>query len=136
LKVDKYNIPDYLLYTKEHEWARIESDGNVVVGITDYAADQLHDIVFVELPAVGSQQKQGSRACSVESVKSSADVTSPLSGKVTKVNNELSIHPEKVNQSPYGEGWFFELTPLDIESERKNLMDSKAYSEYLKALLG
>jgi glycine cleavage system H protein len=135
LKLDKYDIPDDLLYTKEHEWARVGAN-STVVGITDYAADQLHDIVFVELPPQGSEQKQGSRVCSVESVKSSADVTSPLSGRVIRVNETLSTHPEKVNQSPYGDGWFFEISPSNLESEKGNLLDAKGYAEYLKGLLG
>jgi glycine cleavage system H protein len=135
LSSKQYELPDDLLYTTEHEWAKVISAKEVVVGITSYAADQLHDVVYVELPALGSRQIQGKTACSVESVKSTSDVTSPFSGIVVQVNESLLQHPEKVNQSPYGEGWFFKLEPSDLDSEKGNLMNSTQYTEFIKKLI-
>jgi|GEM_PF-5867 glycine cleavage system H protein len=129
-----YDIPDGLLYTKEHEWAKIISEKEVVVGITSYAAEQLHDVVFVELPQPGNEVSQGKSACTVESVKSTSDVMSPFSGKVTKVNDELPTHPELVNKEPYNRGWFFVLEPSNLEREKANLMNASEYRKYLQSL--
>jgi glycine cleavage system H protein len=129
-----YDIPDGLLYTKEHEWAKIISEKEVVVGITSYAAEQLHDVVFVELPQPGNEVSQGKSACTVESVKSTSDVMSPFSGKVTKVNDELPTHPELVNKEPYNRGWFFALEPSNLEREKANLMNASEYRKYLQSL--
>ncbi|MEM3803789.1 MAG: glycine cleavage system protein GcvH [Conexivisphaerales archaeon] len=130
-----YDIPDDLLYTKEHEWARIISDKEVLVGITSYAADQLHDVVFVELPQVGAEVSQGKSACTVESVKSTSDVMSPFSGKVTNINKELTLHPELVNKEPYGEGWFYRLEPSMLDEEKANLMTAAEYRKYIESLI-
>ncbi|MDG6929500.1 MAG: glycine cleavage system protein GcvH [Nitrososphaerota archaeon] len=134
MKASKYEIPEDLLYTQEHEWARIVSPTEVVVGITDYAADMLHDVVFVILPAVGGSQKRGSSVASVESVKSTSDVMAPLSGEVLAVNDALAQHPEKVNQSPYGEGWFFKVRPSALESESGGLLTPAAYADLVARL--
>jgi len=129
-----YDVPDDLLYTKEHEWAKIISEREVRIGITSYAAKQLHDVVFVELPQLGLEVSQGKSACIVESVKSTSDVMSPFSGKITKVNDELSLHPELVNKDPYERGWFFVLEPANLEKEKGNLMNASEYKKYLKSL--
>ncbi|HOS03870.1 MAG TPA: glycine cleavage system protein GcvH, partial [Candidatus Hydrogenedentes bacterium] len=106
-------FPDDLRYTKDHEWIR--DDGNVyTVGITAYAAEQLGDITYVELPEVGTHVKQGAHAATVESVKAASDVYSPVAGHIAEINEELEARPELVNESPYDNGWFFRLD--DVES--------------------
>ncbi|MEM0287673.1 MAG: glycine cleavage system protein GcvH [Nitrososphaerota archaeon] len=134
MKVGKYEIREDLLYTKDHEWIKIINDNESVVGITDYAADMLHDIVFVSLPEEGSEIKQGAVAATVESVKSTADVMIPLSGRIILTNKELLQHPEKVNQSPYEDGWFFRLKPYNTESEKKSLLTPSAYADLIQHL--
>lgn len=126
------NVPDNLFYTKEHEWVRME--GNLgTVGITDYAQNSLGDITFVELPEVGGIFKQNSVFISIESVKAASDIYIPLSGKVVKVNDILSASPEKINQSPYSEGWLVQIEITD-ENEKSNLMSSSDYCHYLEQL--
>jgi len=124
------NLPEDLKYTKDHEWAQ-KTDGNVKMGIDDYAQDQLGEIVFVEMPEVGDKLAQGDELGSVESVKAVAEVYSPVSGEVTAVNDALEDSPELVNESCYGEGWIVEIKP-DDPSQLDNLMDKKAYLEMLK----
>lgn len=131
-----YEIPEGLYYTKEHEWAKVVSDKEVIVGITSYAAEQLHDIVFVELPELGKEVLQGRTACTVESVKSTADVMSPFSGRVVRVNEELNTHPELVNMEPYGKGWFFIVQPEKLDMEKGNLMSAEEYRKFLKSITG
>ena len=116
-------------YAKTHEWARIEGD-LVVVGISDYAQDALSDVVFVELPAVGSTVSAGSAVAVVESVKAAEDVYSPVSGEVVAVNEKLVERPELVNADPYGEAWFFKVRPSDL-GELDGLMDAAAYEAFL-----
>ncbi len=130
--IEELIIPEDLKYTKEHEWAKVEGD-KIKVGITDFAQDQLGDVVFVELPEVGSSFKQNEVFATVESVKAVSEVYMPVSGRILEVNNALEEKPELVNQSPYDEGWFVIVEPEDL-SEIENLMDSKAYLEYLKGL--
>ncbi|MBI3841030.1 MAG: glycine cleavage system protein GcvH [Thaumarchaeota archaeon] len=129
-----YGIPDDLLYTKEHEWARQEGHA-VKIGITDYAAKTLNDVVYVTTPKLGGKVQQFQTMGTVESIKAVSELYSPVSGTVTKVNSRLDMSPELVNKSPYGEGWLIEVEPADLESERKKLLDSKAYSAYLSTLL-
>jgi len=124
------NVPEELLYTKEHEWTKIEGD-TAVVGITDYAQHQLGDIVYVELVEVGKEVKQMERIGTVESVKAVNDIYSPLSGTVIEVNDSLKDHPELINQDPYGKGWMVKLKIRDI-SETKNLMKAGDYEKYVK----
>lgn len=119
-------------FTKDHEWARIE-DGVATVGITDYAQEQLGDVVFVELPEVGKTVKQHDEAAVVESVKAASEVYAPLSGKVVEVNEALADAPETVNADPLGKGWFFKLEVSDA-SELDGLMDEAAYKAYLESL--
>jgi len=120
-------------YTEDHEWVRLEEEGHVTVGITDYAQEQLGDVVYVELPEVGSRLNAGDEAAVVESVKAAGEVKSPLSGKITAVNEILVDEVELVNSSPTDDGWFFQMQPAD-SSEMEALMDDKAYADYLKSL--
>jgi glycine cleavage system H protein len=125
-----YHVPDDLLYTKEHEWAKAEG-ASVRVGITDYAAKTLNDVVYVTSPKVGSKVEQLKSMGTVESIKAVSEIYSPVSGTVSKVNTGLDTHPELINKSPYGEGWLVVVEPSNFSSEKKSLLDAKAYSEYL-----
>jgi glycine cleavage system H protein len=124
--------PSHLKYTENHEWIR--DDGGVyVVGITEYAAEQLGDITYVELPESGEEFAQDNEAATVESVKAASDVYAPVGGHIVAVNEALVDHPEIVNKSPYGDGWFFKLDGVDI-SEFDGLMSAVAYEKFLKEL--
>jgi len=123
-----------LLFTKEHEWVRIEGD-SAVVGITDYAQHELGDVVYVELPALGKELKKGDPAANIESVKAVSDVFAPLSGTITEVNGKLGSNPELVNQEPYGEGLLFKMKIKQMD-ELKELLDQKKYEEYLQGISG
>ena len=129
----EYNVPYNLRYSREHEWAKIEDD-IVRVGITDYAAKALHDVVYVSLPEVGASFKQGCVAATVESIKSVSEVYCPVSGTVIEVNRTLKINPEKINQSPYVEGWLFKLKPSNPYNDIKKLLTSKEYMDLLSSL--
>jgi len=124
-------FPKELKYTKTHEWVRM-ADGIAVVGITDYAQQELTDVVYIELPEVGKEVKAGGECATVESVKAAVDVYSPLSGKVVKVNEKLNDEPQLLNSDPYGEGWVFEVEPSD-PSELAKLMDADAYRKTAEA---
>ncbi len=115
-------------FLASHEWARLEEDGMVTVGISDYAQDALGDVVFVELPETGQQIAAGEEAGVVESVKAASAIYSPVSGSVVSVNTALEDEPEKVNQDPFGEGWFFKIEPDDV-GELDELLDGDAYQE-------
>jgi glycine cleavage system H protein len=134
LKAGKYDIPEGLLYTKDHEWLRVASGALVEVGITHYASEMLHDIVFVTLPSVGSSLEAGKAASTVESVKSVSDVMAPVGGKVSAVNGELGQHPELINHDPYGKGWFFRLEATSLVAERKGLLTPSAYAKMVEQL--
>jgi glycine cleavage system H protein len=134
MNVQGYEIPDDLLYTKEHEWAKQE--GNVVrVGITDYAAKTLNDVVYVTAPKPRSSVSQFASMGTVESIKAVSELYSPLSGTVARVNEALDSHPELVNKSPYGDGWIIEVEASNFAKERSALLGSKAYGEHLTAVL-
>jgi glycine cleavage system H protein len=135
MKSKSYDIPDGLLYTKEHEWAT-SSGGPVRVGITDYAAKTLNDVVYVTLPKAGERVSQFKTMGTVESIKAVSELYSPLSGVVSKVNEALGSHPELVNTSPYGEGWLIEVKPDAFGTESKNLLDSKGYAAHLESITG
>ena len=123
----EYLFPDDLLYTKEDEWTRREGD-RVVVGVTDYAQQQLGDIVFVELPEVGSAVSQGQSFGVIESVKAVSDLYAPISGSVVAVNEELADRPEAVNEDCYGSGW---IIALATEDDLSSLLESDAYRRYV-----
>jgi len=119
-----------LKYSKEHEWVKVFEEGKVLVGITDFAQDELGDIVFVNLPAVGQEIKVGETLASLESVKSASDVYSPVSGKVTEVNEKLKNSPELINEDPYGEGWIA-IIELDDVSVLDALMSAEEYKQFI-----
>jgi glycine cleavage system H protein len=123
------DIPDDLKYTRDHEWARSKG-GRVVVGITDFAQDQLGDVVYVELPAIGDEVKKGESFGVVESTKAVSDLFAPVSGKVVEVNDPLVETPETVNEDPYEEGWLIAIEPSD-PSELAALLDAKAYKAFV-----
>jgi glycine cleavage system H protein len=133
LKIKNFDVPEDLLYTKEHEWARAQGQV-VVIGITDYAAKTLNDIVYVSLPSSGQVLQQLDSFGTVESIKAVSELYSPCSGTVRKVNNELGTHPELVNQSPYGKGWLMEINSSNFEAEKKKLLDAAEYAKYLDSL--
>jgi len=124
------NIPEELLYTKEHEWTRID-DKVATIGITDYAQGELGDIVYVELPEVGTQVNQGDSFGTIEAVKAVSDLFAPLSGEVAEINESLNDEPEKVNQDPYNEGWMIKIKISD-ESEKEELLGSEQYEDLLQ----
>ena len=122
------DIPGDLKFLSSHEWARVESDGTITIGISDHAQDLLGDIVFVELPEVGQSVDAENDTAIVESVKAASDIYSPLSGEVIEVNSLLEDQPEIINSSPYEDGWFYKLTPSDL-NELDNLLSPEDYSE-------
>ncbi|MBE8715892.1 glycine cleavage system protein GcvH [Cellvibrio polysaccharolyticus] len=121
-----------LKYLSTHEWARVEEDGTVTVGITDHAQDALGDVVFVETPEVGSTVTVGEETGVVESVKAASDIYSPVSGKVIAVNEALQDSPEIINESPYDEGWFFRVRPDDL-AELDEALDDDGYREVIES---
>ncbi|WP_455365286.1 glycine cleavage system protein GcvH [Kaarinaea lacus] len=122
------NIPEDLHYTKTHEWVKQDADGTVTVGITDHAQNLLGDMVFIELPEVGTDYTTGADCAVVESVKAASDVYCPISGEVIASNEALVDAPEMVNQDPYGDGWLFKLKPNDA-GEVEDLLNAEAYQE-------
>jgi glycine cleavage system H protein len=125
------DIPGDLKFLSSHEWARVESDGTITIGISDHAQDLLGDIVFVELPEVGQSVDAENDTAIVESVKAASDIYSPLSGEVIEVNSLLEDQPEIINSSPYEDGWLFKLSPSDI-GELDNLLSPEDYSGVCK----
>ncbi len=123
------NFPSDLKYTKSHEWAK-QSGAKVVVGITEYAQKELSDVVYVELPKLGQDVKQGVACCIVESVKAAFDIYAPVSGKIAEINKKLEGEPGLINRDPYGEGWFFSITPSNL-NEMNNLMPNSGYESML-----
>lgn len=134
LKVNDYEVPEGLYYTKEHEWIKMEGN-NCRIGVTDYAQKSLHEIVFVDLPKAGAKVTQSQSLGSVESVKAVADVFAPVSGEVKETNMKLADAPELVNQQPYGDGWIVVVEPASLDDEIKGLLDSKGYADFLKTQL-
>ncbi len=120
------NVPSELRYASSHEWARVDDDGTVSVGITEHAQDQLGDVVYVEVPEVGASFAAGDEAGVVESVKAASDIYAPVSGEVVAVNEGLEDEPELINAQPYDGGWMFKLKPSD-ESDLDNLLNSDDY---------
>ncbi|MEQ8858344.1 MAG: glycine cleavage system protein GcvH [Pseudomonadales bacterium] len=125
-------IPSELRYARTHEWARLEEDGTVTVGVTDHAQEALGDVVFVEQPEVGAQLAGQEEAGVVESVKAASDIYAPLSGTVVAINDTLEDAPENVNEDPYGDGWLFKIEP-DDPADLDELLDAEAYGELLES---
>ncbi len=124
-KVGDYEVKEGLYYIKEHFWAKIEGD-TVRTGTTDYGQKALREIVYIELPEVGSEVKQGEAYGTVESVKAVFDLVAPVSGNIIAVNESLQDSPETINSDPYGEGWIITIKSSNLNTEIKNLMDFNA----------
>jgi len=122
-----------LKFTEEHEWIRIEEDGTAVVVITDYAQDQLGELVFVELPEVGTEVTKGTETAVIESVKAAGELNAPVNGTVLEINGSLVEEPGKVNEDPTGEGWIIKMKVND-PAELDSLMGEAAYAEYISGL--
>lgn len=120
-------FPTELKYASSHEWARLESDGSVVIGITDHAQDALGDVVYIELPEMGASVDAGAEVAVIESVKAASDIYSPVTGEVVEINPALEDEPETVNSSPYADGWLFRVMPSDTGS-MDDLMDADSYA--------
>ena len=129
-EIDELNLPDDLRYAKDHEWTRLEGN-KAIIGIDDYAQDQLGDIVFVELPEVGATFSKGEEFGVVESVKAVSELFMPIGGEILAINAALEKTPEHVNNSPYEDGWMIEIKPSDV-AEIDALMDKEAYIKMLK----
>jgi len=129
-EIEELFLPDDVHYAESHEWARDEED-TVVVGVNDYAQDQLGDIVFVELPEIGDTFEKGEEFGTLESVKAVSEIYMPVTGKITATNETLADEPELVNQEPYNSGWLIEIEPDDPD-EIQALMTSSEYMEMLK----
>jgi glycine cleavage system H protein len=126
-------IPANLKYLKSHEWVRLDADNTVTIGITDYAQSLLGDLVYVELPETGRDLAAGEECAVVESVKSASDVYSPVSGEIVAVNEALADAPEKINQSPYEDGWLFKIKLADDDKGMAALLDAEAYAAVIAA---
>jgi len=131
-EISELQFLDNFFYSKEHEWVKSEGD-KVRVGISDYAQDQLGDIVFVELPQIGSRHAKGEQFGTIESVKTVSELYMPLGGEILSVNKAMEASPEVVNTQPYESGWMIEIRPID-PSELKGLMNRDAYVSFLKGL--
>lgn len=121
-------MPANVKYIETHQWVRDEGDGTATVGITDFAQEQLGDVVYIGLPEVGATVNGGEEAGAAESVKSASDVFSPVTGEVLAINESLEDEPEKVNEDPYGDGWLFKVRLADT-GELDSLLDAEAYAE-------
>jgi len=134
VKVDGFEVPEGLHYSKEWLWVKIEN-GKARLGITDYAQKQLREIVFVELPSAGGTMKANEPFGSVESVKAVSDLVSPLSGTIEQTNQEVTSKPELLNEDPYGNGWLLLITPSNLDAELATLMDFNKSVEWHKSLI-
>ena len=131
--VEGRDIPSDLKYTKDHEWIRLEGD-RARVGITDYAQESLHEVVYADLPKVGRTLNRGESFGTVESVKAVSEIYSPVSGEVMETNQKLVDSPELINQQPYGEGWLILMKLSKLKEETDSLMPAKEYGELLDRL--
>jgi len=131
--VEGKEIPNDLKYTKEHEWVRVEDD-RCRIGISDYAQNSLHEVVYADLPKVGRVLGKGESFGTVESVKAVSEVYSPVSGEVMETNQKLVDAPELINQQPYGEGWLILMKPSKLAEELSSLMSAKEYGELVEKL--
>ncbi|MEM0216789.1 MAG: glycine cleavage system protein GcvH [Candidatus Bathyarchaeia archaeon] len=134
VKVDGYEVPEGLYYSKEYAWVKIEGN-KVRVGITDYAQKQLREIVYAELPSVGATINQGEPYGTIESVKAVSDLIAPISGTIEEVNEEVQARPELINEDPYGEGWLLVVKPSNLEAELAKLMDFNQAVEWHKSMI-
>jgi glycine cleavage system H protein len=132
VKVEAYEVPEGLYFSKDFEWIKIEGD-KVRMGVTDYAQKSLREIVYAELPSVGGEVKQGDPYGTVESVKAVSDLIAAISGTIEEVNEEVQSKPELLNEDPYGKGWLLVLKPTSLQTELTNLMDFNAAVEWHKA---
>jgi glycine cleavage system H protein len=123
-----YEFDPNVKYYKEHQWVRVESDGSCLIGISDYAQKSLRDVVMVELPEVGDTVTHGEVFASIESVKAVSDIHSPISGKVTEINEDVEDTPEMVNEDPYG-AWLIRVTPSNLDDELAKLMSAGEYEK-------
>ena len=128
---NKYKILENLFYSKDHEWIKKINSKIALIGITDYAAKALNDVVYIELPELDKEYNVLEILGSVESIKAVSDIYSPLKGKINKINEKLITNPELINISPYSDGWILELESNDLEKGLRDLMNNKQYSEYL-----
>jgi len=126
------NIPKDLLYTKDHEWVRVDN-GTATVGITEFASGELGDVVFVQLPDVGSFTTQGKAFGTIEAVKAVADLYAPVSGEVVEVNTALQENPETINSEPFGAGWIIKIKTSNWSAEKSALLDPSAYQDLTTA---
>lgn len=120
-------VPANLKYASSHEWVRLEDDGTITIGITEFAQEQLGDVVFIELPEVGTEVVLEQEIAVVESVKAASDIYAPMNGKIIAVNEKLVDSPELINDDPYGQAWFFKLEISDL-SQLDDLLDADAYA--------
>ena len=121
--------PQELRYTDTHEWARLDPDGTICVGISDFAQDALGDVVFIELPEAGTEVAAGAEIAVIESVKAASDIYSPISGEIVHVNNDLTEEPDLVNSEPYDGGWIFTVRPLSTDPTA-DLLTAEQYQEF------
>lgn len=122
------NVPENLRYTESHEWVDNDDADAIRIGITDHAQEQLGDLVYVELPAVGDEFDQGDACATVESVKAASDIYAPIAGEVVAVNEDLEASPDLVNSDPYGGGWLFAVKPSDA-TDVDDLLDASTYAQ-------
>jgi glycine cleavage system H protein len=125
-------IPGDLKFMKSHEWARVEDNGTVTIGISEHAQGLLGDLVYVELPNVGDKVEAGGACAVVESVKAASDVYAPVAGEIIAVNSALSDKPETINEDAYGDGWIVVVRPSSLQEDMDNLLDPDAYGEQLE----
>jgi glycine cleavage system H protein len=133
MKVDDYDVPDGLSYTKEHEWVKVEN-GKCRVGVTDYAQKSLHEVVYVDLPQLNKTLTQNMTFGTVESVKAVSELYSPVSGEVAERNEKLVESPELVNQEPYGAGWIVVVKPSRLQEDLKALLSAESYANFLQEI--
>ncbi|MCW3995406.1 MAG: glycine cleavage system protein GcvH [Candidatus Bathyarchaeota archaeon] len=132
VKVESYEVPEGLYYSKDFEWVKVEGD-KVRIGITDYAQKSLREIVYAELPSAGSEVKQNEPYGTLESVKAVSDLVAPISGIIEEVNDEVQSKPETLNDDPYGKGWLLIVKPSNLQAELATVMDFNAAVEWHKA---
>ena len=132
VKVEAYEVPEGLYFSKDFEWVKIEGD-KVRIGITDYAQKSLREIVYAEFPSVGSDVKQDEPYGTLESVKAVSDLVAPVSGTILEVNDEVQSKPETLNEDPFGKGWLLVVKPSNLQAELANIMDFDKAVEWHKA---